>query len=195
MVTIRVSETGFVSGNAWETVGYEGDDGSRLIHTVFNYDSIDDSYSIGYYIKSYYLDKVVTINLDEDNNILIPKEFMSKSQKLWFQFFIKKDDNLILKSNPFHLNIESSVGPEASVILKPGANVCISVKNLSERDSIPRNQLAHGKLIRVSDVDGKVVYYSWDNDKCEWIMEIFGVGTIKIEDVEGLYDILKWKSL
>lgn len=197
MIEIRISETGFVSGQAWETVGYEGDNQSRVLHTIFNkpVTLINENYTTGYQIKSKILQEVVNVDLDEENNILIPKEFMSKSQKLWFQFYVKSDDLYILKSNPFHLNIESSLGDDAEVILKPGANVFISVDSIEDRDSIPRSQLADGKVVRVKDVDGEVKYYSWDLDTNSWILELFGAGDINIEDVKGLVDALSWHEI
>lgn len=197
MIEIRVSETGFVSGQAWETIGYEGDKQSRILHTIFNKPAIliDDNYISGYQIRSKLLQKVISIDLDKDNNIYIPKEFMSKSQKLWFQFYVKSGDSFILKSDPFHLNIESSLGEDAEVILKPGANVFISVDSLEDRDNIPRSQLADGKVVRVKDVDGKITYYSWDNENCTWVLEVFGIGTITIDNVEGLLDALSWHDI
>lgn len=197
MIEIRISETGFVSGQAWETVGYEGDNQSRLLHTIFNKpDSlVNDNYVCWYRIRSKFLQKIIDINLDDENNILIPKEFMSNSQKLWFQFYVKSDDVYILKSNPFHLNIESSIEEDSEIILKPGANVFISVNSIEERDSIPRSQLADGKVVRVKDVDGETKYYSWDLDTNSWILELFGVDDISIDDVNGLADALSWHEI
>lgn len=197
MVEIRVSETGFVSGQAWETVGYEGDKQSRILHTIFNkpVSLADDNYIAGYQIKSKILQKSVSVLLDDSNNISIPPEFMSKSQKLWFQFYIRSNDVYVLKSNPFHLNIESSVEEDAEVILKPGANVFISVDSIEDRDNIPRCQLADGKVVRVKDVDGEVKYYSWDLDTNSWILEVFGMGELSIEDIKGLTDALSWHEI
>jgi len=197
MIKIRVSETGSVSGQAWETIGYEGDKQSRILHTIFNKPVIiaDDNFTAGYQIKSKILQKVESIDLDKDNNIIIPREFMSVSQRLWFQFYIKSGDFYVMKSDPFHLNIESSLGEDAEVILKPGANNFISVDTIEDRDNIPRSQLADGKVVRVNNVNGKPTYYSWDNDNAVWIIEVFGVGTITMNGVEGLVDALSWHGI
>lgn len=197
MIKIRVSETGFVSGQAFETIGYEGDAESRIIHTIYNRPStlLNDNFTAGYQIKSKVLEKVVSIDLDEDNNVSIPKDFMAKSQRLWLQFYIKSDDSYVMKSDPFHLNIESSIGKDAEVILKPGANVFISVDTIEDRDNIPRSKLADGKVVRVKDVEGNITYYSWDNENAVWVLEIFGVGTVTIDSVKGLEDVLSWHSI
>lgn len=197
MIRIRITETGFVSGNAWETVGYEGDAESRIVHTTYHKPCIlgDSQYVAGYKIKSKLLGKVVSINLNEKNDIEIPREFMAKSQKLWFQFYIKSNDTVVFHSNPFHLNIESSVGKDADVILKPGANLFIVVDTLEDRDNIPRSQLADGKVVKVNDVDGEITYYSWDNTNATWVLEVFGIGTITINDIVGLADALSWHSI
>jgi hypothetical protein len=71
----------------------------------------------------------------------------------------------------------------------------ISVETIEERDAIPKSQLADGKLVRVNNVDGKTVYYSYDEKTETWIKEtIFTEDEELTNKVDVSYDSSIWED-
>lgn len=50
----------------------------------------------------------------------------------------------------------------------------ITVDTIQQRDNLDQTKLVEGRLVRVNDVGGVVVYYSWDSANSSWIKEEFG---------------------
>lgn len=72
----------------------------------------------------------------------------------------------------------------------------ITVDTVEDMNSIPKSNLVNGRVIRVShDESGKAKYYSWDSENSKFVEENFGIGTIDIDDVVGLSDVLSWKNI
>lgn len=81
----------------------------------------------------------------------------------------------------------------------------ITVDTIEQRDNLDKKKLVEGRLVRVNDVGGVVVYYSWNAETKSWVKEDFGgsggsgipqiIGTtekpIVISSLEpGLYRVL-----
>lgn len=57
----------------------------------------------------------------------------------------------------------------------------ISVASIAERDSLDVASLPHGKVVRVTDTDEGVMYYSWDKVTSTWVEERFHCSVVDEE--------------
>lgn len=177
MIEIYVSDTGFVSGDAWETVAYAGELGSRTIHTV--YTRLENEHALyGYMIKSMNLGLKQEIYLDQYDRCDIPDAYMTKGGTLSLYFFIKNGTNYVMKSNCFELYVDSnSVDGGCSCPKDNDAGNFIVVETILDRDSIPRIHLANGKVVKVNDIgNGKSAYFSWNDRSCIWVKQDIASG-------------------
>lgn len=188
MIEIYVSDTGFVSGDAWETVGYEGELGSRTIHTVYTRVGNDNALC-GYMIRSMNLGLKQEVYLDKYDRCNIPDAYMTKGGTLSLYFFIKDGTNYLMKSNCFELYIDSnSVDGGCSCPKDNDARNFIVVDTILDRDSIPRIHLADGKIVKVNDVgNGKSLYFSWNDRSCTWYKQDIASGE-ELDRVEKRID-------
>lgn len=69
----------------------------------------------------------------------------------------------------------------------------IVVDDLLDRDSIPKDRLVNGKIVKVNDDGtGKPIYFSWDSDNYKFVKEKFNVN---VEDINGLDNIISWQEI
>lgn len=52
----------------------------------------------------------------------------------------------------------------------------ITLETIEQRDNLDKKKLTNGRLVRVNDVGGAVVYYSWNAETQSWVKEDFGGG-------------------
>lgn len=61
----------------------------------------------------------------------------------------------------------------------------ITVDTLDQRDSLDKNKLVNGRMVRVNDVGGAVIYYAWNATTEEWEkIDDSGQGLPKVEGTE-----------
>lgn len=62
----------------------------------------------------------------------------------------------------------------------------ITLETIEQRDNLDKKKLTNGRLVRVNNVGGVVVYYSWDAESESWIKEDFsGGGGSGIPEISG----------
>lgn len=195
MININISTTGFVSGDAWERVAYQGEINSRTIHTVHPFDVPDEDEVYGYNIRCFALGKVKEVYLDEDNNAQIPSEFMANAGTLDLQFFIKVKDSYKMLSNMFSLFIEPSI-EITECRLKPGAENFIVVETMLDREKIPVTYLADGKVVKVNDSgNGVPKFFQWNRKTNQFEDAVFGDGITAEEALRLIENKLEWEHM
>lgn len=201
MININISKTGFVSGDAWERIGYAGERNSRTINTVYS-DQIlngNEEYSHGYIIKSCHLNRQEEI-MFEGNELLIPEEFLRNRGILKLQFVIKnKDQSYIFKSKVFDLYIEPSIEITESKLSDTAKNFIV-VDTITDRDALSAIDLADGKVVKVNDIgNGTSKLYVWD--KSSGTFEEYELGGVTEEYVQNVVNeaiseySLKWEPI
>lgn len=194
MIEIKISETGFVSGDAWERIAYQGEVNSRTIHTTHPFDMPDEDEVYGYTIRCHALHKVQDVYLDEKQDTMIPAEFMANAGTLDLQFFIKAGKTYKMYSNMFSLFIEPSI-EVTDCKLRSGAENFIVVEDMLERSKIPAYLLADGKVVKVNDIgNGISKLYVWNRSTGQFDDYQLGASEDYVDRVVD-DNRLRWESI
>lgn len=191
IIEIKVSSTGFVSGQAYETINYNGTIDSRSVKIVCSNLSYDGKRILK--ISSERIQRSTMISLDSNNIVTIPVEYIATaSDKLWLTFLIQSltDSKILFTSQKFYLKLSAgSSGRDPAT--ETSANFFVSVDTIDDRNSLPEASLVNGKVVRVNkDSNGNTTYYSWDSEKETWKTETFGVSINSVDDIKGLDDAI-----
>lgn len=61
----------------------------------------------------------------------------------------------------------------------------ITLETIAQRDNLDKKKLTNGRMVRVNDVGGVVVYYAWNEAEDKWDKVDFGSGTGGIPEIIG----------